>query len=56
MMIIVPAIAKCEEGDEDIISALVRTREPSRPDQMADGVDAVDRVVNEYGAYEEAPG
>lgn len=55
MMIIVPPISKGQESDEEIVTALVRTFKPARPDEMANGVDAVDRVVNEYGAYEEAP-
>ena len=55
MMIIVPPISKREERDEDVVAALVRTCEPARADQMANGVDAVDSVVNEHGADEEAP-
>ena len=55
MMIIVPPVSKREERDEDIVAALVRTCEPARADKMADGVDAVDGVVNEHGADKEAP-
>lgn len=55
MMIIVPPVAKCEEGNKDIVSALVRAFESARPDKMANGVDAVDSVVNEHSAYEESP-
>lgn len=55
MMIIVPPVSKREERDEDIVAALIRTCEPASPDKMANGVDAVDGVVNEHGADEEAP-
>ena len=55
MMIIVPPISECEESNKDIVPALVRTFEPARPDKMANGIGAVDSVVNEYSAYEEPP-
>lgn len=55
MMIIVPPISKCKESNKDIVPTLVRTFEPTRPEKMANGIGAVDSVVNEHGAYEEPP-
>ena len=55
MMIIVPPVSKRKERNEDIVSALVRTFEPPRPEKMADRVRAVNGVVNEYSADEEPP-
>ena len=55
VMIIVPPVSKGEQSNKDIVPAPVRTLESARPKQMANRVDAVDRVVNEHSADKEPP-
>ncbi len=55
MVIVVPTLAECDEGEEEVVSAVVRGWKPPLPDEMGEGVNAEGAVVQKNSADEESP-
>lgn len=56
VVIIVPTLAEGDEGEEQVVSAVVRGWKTPLPDEMGEGVDTEGAVVQKHSADEESPG
>src|SRR5437588_2679287 len=55
VVVVVPALAECHQGDEQVISRVVSGLEPTRPPHVRRRVDQPSRVQAHNGAQEDGP-
>jgi len=54
-MIVVPSLAECDQGDKQVVSAVVLSREAATSENMRERIHREGSVVQEHCANEESP-
>jgi hypothetical protein len=55
VMIVVPSLAECDQGDKPVVSAVVFSRETPASEYVSERIHRESAVIKEHCANEESP-